>query len=41
MKENLEKQEWTTPEIIDLDVEKTASSKSVNPIEIGSTAGPS
>jgi hypothetical protein len=40
MNEKLEtKKEWVTPEIIDLDVEDTASGD-INPVEFSTTAGP-
>jgi hypothetical protein len=41
MNEELEtKKEWATPEIFDLDVDRTATGD-VHPIEISTTAGPS
>lgn len=41
MNEELEtKKEWATPEIIDLDIDKT-SSGDLHPTEISTTAGPS
>lgn len=33
MKEDVEKKEWTTPEIMDLDVEKTAGGLIQNGVE--------
>ena len=33
------KQEWVAPEILDLDIDNTASG-AVHPSELGSTAGP-
>lgn len=39
MKEELEKKEWVTPEIVDLDVKNTESSSIVNPSEMTSPPG--
>jgi len=36
---NETRQEWVAPEIIDLDIENTASG-AVHPSELGSTGGP-
>lgn len=38
--ETAQKREWQTPEIVDLDLDKTASG-SFNPAEINTSVGPS
>ena len=40
MNDLIEKQDWTQPEIVDLDINKTATGD-IHPIEIASSAGPS